>query len=37
MGVGGEPPSAKAAAAVLDVAQRGRRDPAALAAPSRTD
>ena len=30
MAVGGEAPSAKAAAIVLDVAQRGRRDPAAL-------
>jgi hypothetical protein len=30
MAVGGEAPSAKAAAIVLDVAQHGRRDPAAL-------
>jgi lipid-A-disaccharide synthase len=33
MGVGGEPPSAKAAAVVLDVAQRGRRDLAAVTGP----
>ena len=36
MGIGGEAPSAKAAAIVIDVAQNhGRRDPAALGAPSR--
>jgi hypothetical protein len=35
MAIGGEAPSAKAAAIVLDVAQnRGRRDPTALSAPS---
>jgi lipid-A-disaccharide synthase len=35
MGIGGEAPSEKAAAIVLDVAQNhGRRDPAALTAPS---
>jgi lipid-A-disaccharide synthase len=32
MAIGGEAPSAKAAAIVLDVAQHGRRDPAALSA-----
>ncbi len=31
MAIGGEAPSAKAAAVVLDVAQRGRRDPAPAA------
>jgi lipid-A-disaccharide synthase len=34
MAIGGEAPSAKAAAIVLDVAQHGRRDPAALSASS---
>jgi lipid-A-disaccharide synthase len=34
MAIGGEAPSAKAAAIVLDVAQHGRRDPAALSAAS---
>ena len=34
MAIGGEAPSAKAAAIVLDVAQQGRRDPAALSASS---
>jgi lipid-A-disaccharide synthase len=34
MAIGGEAPSAKAAAIVLDVAQLGRRDPAALNASS---
>jgi lipid-A-disaccharide synthase len=34
MAIGGEAPSAKAAAIVLDVAQHGRRDPAPLSASS---
>jgi lipid-A-disaccharide synthase len=34
MAIGGEAPSAKAAAIVLDVAQHGRREPAALSASS---
>ncbi len=34
MAIGGEPPSAKAAAIVLEVAQRGRRDTVALSASS---
>ena len=34
MAIGGEAPSAKAAAIVLDVAQHGRRDPALLSASS---
>jgi lipid-A-disaccharide synthase len=34
MAIGGEAPSAKAAAIVLDVAQHGRRDPAALSTSS---
>jgi lipid-A-disaccharide synthase len=34
MAIGGEAPSEKAAAIVLDVAQQGRRDPAALSASS---